>query len=349
MNERILITGGAGFIGSNYVEYVLRNTNWDIVVIDRLDYSGNLNRLHHAIKDAKVATKEPWPEHRIRVVYHDLKAPMNPQVAESIGRVDYIVHMAAASHVDRSIADPMSFVMDNVVGTTNILDFARTLPDLKAFLYFSTDEVFGPASSWLAPENGFKENARYNSTNPYAATKAAGEELAVAYRNTYKVPVIITHTMNVFGKRQHPEKFIPSTIAKVLSGKTVTIHADHKLTKAGSRFYIDAMDVAKAVQLLLAKNEETLYNSLNAEMCPKYNIVGEIEIDNLELARALAGMIGMPLIFEMVDFHSSRPGHDLRYALDGYKMKEMGFIPDNTWKGLGATVVWYLQNLEWLR
>lgn len=347
MVKRILVTGGAGFIGSAYVSYLLNNTDWDIVVLDRLDYSGNLNRL------AEVIPQGLRSHIGVKIVYHDLKAPINSQVANRIGDVNYIVHMAAASHVDRSIADPMSFVMDNVVGTTNILDFARlNCPNLEQFLYFSTDEVFGPCTAEIlgySPtlEKGFDEYARYNSTNPYAATKAAGEELATAYRNTYKLPIVITHTMNVFGERQHPEKFIPSTISKVLRGDTVSIHAEKNLIRAGTRFYIHTDDVARCVQNIIKC--DALYDFKSGRP-QKWNIVGKEEIDNLELARFIAAVVGKPLIFEMVDFHSSRPGHDLRYALDGSKMKmAYQFEPSFVWKKLRQTVEWYLAHPEWLK
>ena len=263
-----------------------------------------------------------------------LRRAFNSQLVAQLGSHDWIVHMAAATHVDRSIDDPMSFVLDNVVATCNLLDYARQV-GCKGFLYFSTDEVFGPAP----PGVRYKEDDRYHSTNPYAATKAGAEELCVAYHNTYKLPVIITHTMNVFGQRQHPEKFIPSTIVKVRDRKNVTIHADATRTKAGSRFYIHAQAVADAVCFLFD----------NGKAGEKYNIVGQREVDNLELATLIAKFIGAPLSYEMVDFHSSRPGHDLRYALDGTKMAEMGWVPPRSFEdSLMETVRWTLIHPHWL-
>ena len=162
---------------------------------------------------------------RVKIVHHDLKAELNPLVCSEIGQVDYILHLAAGSHVDRSIDYPMEFIMDNVVGTANILEFARRQDNLERFVYFSTDEVFGPAPNGIK----YKENDRYNSTNPYSATKAGAEELAVAYENTYKLPIYITHTMNVFGERQHPEKYIPMCIKRARDGEVITIHSDARL------------------------------------------------------------------------------------------------------------------------
>lgn len=326
---KVLVTGGAGFIGHHVVEKILKNTQHDVISLDRLDTSGNLNRLYEIMQD--VAYKN-----RLTVLWHDLKAPLNDYLVQQIGKVDYILHLAAGSHVDRSIEFPMEFVFDNVVGTGNILDFARLhqKENLQMFLYFSTDEVFGPA-----PEGVFyEENDRYNSSNPYSASKAGGEELAVAYENTYKLPIAITHTMNVFGKRQHYEKFIPLCIRKILSGDKIYIHADKTCSIAGSRHYIDADDVADAVLFLMN----------NFKSGEKYNIVGAKEIDNLSLARLIAKILDRQLNYELVDFHSSRPGHDLRYALSGVKMKNMGWEPTELEESLRNVINWSLSNKRWL-
>ena len=328
---RILITGGAGFIAHHLVEYVLLNTDFDIVTLDRLDFSGNLNRLKEVVSKYEF-------EQRVKVVYHDLKSSLNPSIVSMIGNIDYIAHLAAGSHVDRSIDYPMEFVQDNTVGTVNLLEYARDLKGLKKFLYFSTDEVFGPAPKGVR----YKEYDRYNSTNPYSASKAAAEEFCVAYRNTYNLPVIVTHTMNVFGERQHPEKYIPSCIRKIRDGDTVYIHSNKKRDKAGSRFYIHANDVSSAVVFLLNKELE------ESDICPKFNIVGAEEIDNLELAKRIAYFQGKELKYEMVDFHSSRPGHDLRYALCGEKMKSIGWEPSSLTKKLNETISWTLENTRWL-
>jgi len=328
---RVLITGGAGFIGHHVIEKFLKETNYEIVSLDRLDFSGNLNRIAHVLE------LNPQWKSRISVVWHDLKAPLNDMIVKQIGHVDYVLHLAAGSHVDRSIDYPMEFVMDNVVGTANILDYARIhLKDsLKLFLNFSTDEVFGPADEGVF----YKENDRYDSGNPYSATKAGAEELCVAYENTYKMPIIITHTMNVFGIRQHPEKFIPLIIQKVRDGDTLTIHADSTCTIPGSRHYIHASDVADAVGFLID----------NHTVGEKYNVVGKEETNNLELSLMIANIMEKPLKYEMVDFHSSRPGHDLRYALSGEKMRKMGWEPSKSLRERLAEVVrWTLEHEMWL-
>jgi dTDP-glucose 4,6-dehydratase len=322
----VLLTGGAGFIGHHVAEYLLRTTDARITFLDRLDCSGNLNR---------ITQMRDWQKHkrRCRFVFHDLRAAINDQLATQLGEHDVILHLAALTHVDRAIADPLAAVADNVMGTVHILEHARR--GCGRFVYFSTDEVFGPAPAGTA----YREWDRYRSTNPYSATKAGGEELTLAYHNTYGVPALITHTMNVFGERQHPEKYIPGTIAKVRDGEMVTVHADPTRTRAGSRFYIHARNVADGLCHLLDHGESG----------EKYNIVGEVECDNLALAHLIAASVGQPLRYEMVDFHSQRPGHDLRYALDGAKMRSLGWQPKVSFEqSLDTVVQWSLRNSEWL-
>lgn len=323
---RLLLTGGAGFIGHHLVSHMLAlYPEHKITLLDRLDGSGNLNRL------VEVGAKG-----KARFVYHDLRAPISDLLAQQIGNQDYIVHMAAATHVDRSIAFPMEFVQDNVVATCNLLEYARRY-GCKKFLQFSTDEVFGPAP----PGVRYKEDDRFDCSNPYSATKAGAEVLALAYWKTYKVPVLVTHTMNVIGIRQHPEKFIPGTISKVLRGQTVTIHANADKGAPGSRYYIDALDVADAVMFLLAQGNPG----------EKYNVVGKEEVDNLALAQAIADDLGKPLVYKLVDGArpGNRPGHDLRYALDGSKMESLGWVPRwNIRESVRYIVEWTQANPQWL-
>ena len=328
---KILVTGGAGFVGHHVIEKLLEETDCDIISLDRLDVSGNLSRL------ADVLEKNPEWRGRLDVVWHDLKAPLNDYTIKKLGAVTHILHLAAGSHVDRSIEYPIEFVMDNVVGTANILDYARLhlKSSLRFFLYFSTDEIFGPAP----PGVFYGEDDRYRSGNPYSATKAGAEELCIAYENTYKMPILVSHTMNVFGNRQHPEKFIPLLIGNIRDGKRTYIHANADCTKAGTRHYVDAKDVAGAVLFLMDRGKPG----------EKYNIVGKEETDNLQLARMIAGLMDKPLDYELVDHHSSRPGHDLRYALSGEKMRNLGWEPQKELKErLRDVIAWSLENKEWL-
>jgi len=322
---RILLTGGTGFIGAHFVEAILKNTNWEIVLLEGLNYAANPGRLEGGY----------WEENKYRVkfVYWDLRSEFNYYIEEQIGEVDYVVHLAAESHVDHSIKDPKRFALTNIIGTINLMDWAR-LHCPKKFIYFSTDEVYGPIM-----EGGWKEDSRHAPGNPYAAAKAGAEDMCLAYANTYKLPIVITNTMNVFGERQHPEKFIPLVIRKVLAGEEVVIHSDPTKTKAGSRFYIHARNAWEAIRFILEKTDETI--DVKDPSKGRFNVVGDREVDNLTLAQFIADTIGKELIYSMVDFHSSRPGHDLRYGLDGTKMKSLGFTyPKSFEETLKKTINW---------
>ena len=326
---RVLVTGSAGFVGHALTKRLLRE-GATVVGLDRLSYSGNLNRISEILTEETKA--------RYTVQHHDLRSAINDSLEKQLGQFDFIVHVAASSHVDRSIDHPINFVLDNVVGTCHILDFARRQKSLKKFIYFSTDEIFGPAPPGVA----YDEYDGYNSTNPYSASKAGGEELCVAFRNTYKVPVVVTHTMNIFGPRQHPEKFVPMCISKVREGEKILIHSDSTRTIPGSRYYIHVDDVADAVWFLMELQDG------ESERCPKFNIVGKEELDNLTLAQYIAEGVGKPLRYELVDFHSARPGHDLRYALSGKRMADMGWEPKTSIRErIGEVVKWTLENERW--
>ena len=325
--KKVLITGGAGFISHHIIGHIIKNTDWEIVTIDRLDISGNLNRLHEILDQFPLEDKK-----RLKVVFHDLKA-------------DIILHLAAASHVDRSILYPMEFVQDNVVGTVNLLDYARSLSHLERFVYFSTDEIFGNAPKDVS----YKEYDRYNSTNPYSASKAAAEEFCVAYENTYKLPIYISHTMNVFGERQHPEKFIPMVIQRVRDGQKVFVHSNKEKTQAGSRHYIHAQDVADGLMFILNLKNYKHIGDFGGATCPKFNLVGPEEIDNLTLAQSISKIQNKELIYELIDNHSSRPGHDLRYSLDPGLLKSLGWEPKiKLSKRIEEVVNWSLKNKHWL-
>jgi dTDP-glucose 4,6-dehydratase len=326
--RRILVTGGCGFVGHHVVEHFLKTTTDDLIVLDMLTYaSTGFDRLRDI---------EAFDSKRVTVFSCDISRIIPDGVAKEIGEVDVILHLAAESHVDRSIAHPVPFVLNNVAATLGMMEYARTLPNLQLFVNFSTDEVYGPAPEGIA----YAEFTRHRPTNPYSASKSAQEALGIAYSNTYRIPIITTHTMNVFGERQHPEKFIPLVISKILAGEIITIHADATCTKPGSRFYIHARNVAAALSHIMAL-PYTGYD--------EFNIVGEREVDNLTLACMIAKIMDLPTHCKMVDFHSSRPGHDLRYALDGTKLKNSGFkIPMAFEESLERTVLWTLDHPVWL-
>jgi dTDP-glucose 4,6-dehydratase len=243
--------------------------------------------------------------------------------------------MAAETHVDNSIKEPESVIKNNVNSTLCMLEWARKLPDLKIFFYFSTDEVFGPAMG----DTLYKEWDRHRPTNPYSASKSAAENICIAYENTYKIPLMIVNVMNAFGERQHVEKFIPLCINKIKNNEQIQIHSYPDKEQSGTRFYIHAQNIASAVLFLIK----------NGKIGEKYNISGEKEVSNLEMAQMIAKFMNKELNFEMVDFHSDRPGHDLRYGLDGTKIYDLGWRPKfNFEESLRKTVIWTLENEKWL-
>ena len=343
MTKTILVTGGAGFIGHHMIRRLLKHPEYNIISLDRLDFSGNLNRL------SELKTEFGSSIHRLKVIHHDLKAEINDQLAKQLGNIDIIVHMAAGSHVTRSIENPIAFVLDNVIGTCNLLDYARKrLPNLEKFINFGTDEVFGSAPDGV----DFKEYDRYNSRSPYSASKAGAEELCVAYENTYSMPIYCTHTMNVFGERQLPEKFIGIAMRKILAGEPVTIHCDEETgTKSGLRHWVHAADVADATMFIidLPHKKFKLANDAGVASCPKFNIVGQHEVSNLDVAQKIADILGKELKYTMVSYDLQRPGHDFRYSLSGEYMKELGWEPKYDFDlRLKQMVEWTLKNDRWL-
>lgn len=338
MSKKIVITGGCGFVGHHVVEHFLKNTDWEIIVLDKLTYaSSGLDRL----RDIKA-----FDESRVRMFSVDLQQPISIGVAQEIGTVDYIINLASESHVDNSIKDPVNFTLNNVKSVLNMLEWARTLSGLKKFIQFSTDEVFGTAPNGIA----YKEGDRHNSGNPYSASKAAQEEICKAYANTYKVPINITNSMNIIGERQHPEKFTPLCIRKILNDETIYIHANEDLTKSGTRHYLHARNIAQAMQFILENTNEML-DQKDATL-GYWNIVGDQEIANDEYARMIGKIMGKDAKIELVSFHSSRPGHDLEYRLDGNKLKNAGFhYPISFEDTLKKVIEWTLrpENEKWLK
>ena len=327
---KIIITGGCGFIGHHFVEHLCINTDWDIIVIDKLSYASmGFERL----RDTEIFSTY---RNRVRVFTTDLILPIPEGLMKEIGYdVDYIVHMAAETHVDNSIKYPQLFITNNVNSTVNTLEYAKRLKSLKQMFYFSTDEVFGPALG----DTLYKEWDRHKPTNPYSASKSAAEQICIAYENTYGLPIIIVNVMNAFGERQHVEKFIPLCIKKILNNEKVYIHSYPDKKTSGTRFYIHGRNIAQAVLFLINKGEPG----------EKYNISGEKEVSNLDLALTIAKIMNKTLDYEMVNFHKTRPGHDLRYGLDGTKLFNMGFkLPLNFEESLKKTVEWTLDNQKWL-
>lgn len=332
--KKVLITGACGFIGHHMVEHFMKNTDWDIIGIDKLSYASlGFSRIRDIY----------YEKNRLRLFTWDLVVPLSEYLMKEIGDIDYIIHLAAETHVDNSIADPRYVINNNILSMVNILEFAR-MTGIEKFIYFSTDEIYGPAPVGVV----YREGDRHNPTNAYSASKAASEDICIAYANTYKLPILITNTMNVIGERQHPEKFVPLVINKLLKNEKIIIHSDSNGVP-GSRFYIHARNLSGAVLFILNNINETV-NVINAS-CGKFNICGDEEISNLEMVNIIADIVGINPIYECVNSHANRPGHDLRYALDGNKLLGCGFIYKKSLRASVAKLVeWTLlpENRRWL-
>lgn len=325
---KVLITGGAGFIGSHLIEHIIRKTTFHVVCIDMLSYaSAGWSRL----KDSDL-----YYSPRVKCLTWNLEIPFSQGMIDEIEDIDIIIHVAAISHVDYSIKNPVETIRNNIMSTVNLLEYARTLKNLKIFQYFSTDEVFGTCPKGQS----YKEHDPHRPTNPYSASKAASEDICLAYHNTYKVPIIITNLMNVFGQRQYSMNFIPKVIKKVLNDEVVDIHTESDGVTSGSRFYIHARNVADAVLFIIEKGQ----------IGEKYNIRGSCEVTNLDLAQKIAAIIGKPLKYNLVAHHDDRPGHDDRYELSGEKLAKEGWNPPVDFeKSLEHTVKWSILHSQWLK
>ena len=332
--KRVLLTGAGGFVGSHFLEHALCTTDWELICTDSFRHKGKTSRLREVLESY------PDQRHRVQLVIHDLRAPIDRQLAHEIGPIDYLISMASESHVDRSISEPRPFIENNVSLVLTLLEYAREYP-VEKFLHVSTDEVYGPA-----PEgHAHTEGEPHRPSNPYSASKSAQEACVYSYWRTYGIPAAISNTMNIIGERQDPEKFVPMVLQKVLNGETVSIHAS-KDGKPGSRFYLHARNQADALIYLLENVDFPRFGDGDME---RFNVVGERELDNLRMAHLIAEYADKPLKAELVDFHSSRPGHDLRYALDGRKLSALGWKPPvPLLESLRRTVEWTLDHPEWL-
>jgi dTDP-glucose 4,6-dehydratase len=325
---RVLLTGICGFVGSHIVEHIQANTDWEIEGLATFRHMGDSIRTD-AFKPG------------VRIHTCDVASPISDRLIDRIGPVDFIINAASQSHVDRSIADPRPFIENNVGIAISMLEYARIVKP-RVFIQVSTDEVYGPA-----PEPSFfMEWNPLLPSNPYSASKAAQEAIAISYWRTYGVPLVITNTMNMFGERQDTEKFIPMVIKRIISGETIGIHGS--ADNIGSRSYLHARNHADALLFLLGK-QPSMFGQ-GASMPDRYNIAGDQEINNLDMAKSIAEIIGMEWRWEFDNFHASRPGHDLRYALDGTKIRMEGWTaPLGLAESLERTVRWTMAHEEWLR
>lgn len=349
---RVLLTGASGFVGSHVLHHLLRDTDWDVVCPVSFRHRGRPARVEFVLGSVD---PERRPHERTHVVMCDLTAPIDAGTAHRFGDIDLIMNVASESHVDRSITEPASFIDNNIRLMTTVLDFARQARP-RMVLHMSTDEVYGPAAGGYA----HVEWDPIRPSNPYSAGKAAQEAIAHSYWRTYDIPIVITNTMNLVGPLQDSEKFVPMCLSRILSGESVDIHASPEGVP-GSRFYLHAGNLANAwLHLANTIDRPTLY-SAGAFEPERFHIVGEREIDNLALygllREIMVDVLGErkaallpPANAHLTSFHATRPGHDLRYALDGTKLAKAGWTPPMPLaESLTETVRWYLANPEWLR
>ncbi|CCU78071.1 dTDP-glucose 4,6-dehydratase [Halanaerobium saccharolyticum subsp. saccharolyticum DSM 6643] len=313
---KILVTGGAGFIGSNFIHYQLENYDDQIINIDKLSYAGNLDNL----KDV-----ETNPNYEFR----ELDICNREKIDQIMHRgIDYIVNFAAESHVDRSIEDPSVFVKTNIAGTQNLLDLALKF-GVKKFIQISTDEVYGS----LGKNDKFSEDSILNPSNPYAASKASADLLVKSYFKTYNLPINITRCSNNFGPYQYPEKLIPLFIINALQDEKLPLYGDG----SNIRDWIYVKDHCKAVDLVMRKGE-------SGEI---YNIGADNEKTNIEITRLILSLLSKTEL--LIKHVKDRKGHDYRYAVDSSKIKEkLGWETEFDFENaMRKTLNWYLDHKKW--
>lgn len=311
----LLVTGGAGFIGSNYIEQIAKSTRWDrIFILDALTYAGNKSNLTDALSDS-----------RLQFVHGDIRN--SDLVDELMRQVDTVVHFAAESHVDRSILNPNEFVSTNVLGTSCLLNAAMRYEIIK-FVHISTDEIYGSIDhgSWT-------EASPVEPNSPYSASKASSDLIALSYFKTYGFPVVVTRCSNNYGKYQFPEKLIPLSITNLIEGKPIPIYGDG----LNSRDWLDVRDHCRAINLVEEKG-------LPGEV---YNIGGGQELSNIELAKQL--LENFQLDESFINFVEDRKGHDRRYSVSFEKIQaQCGYEPIHKFKdSLSETITWYKDNPQW--
>jgi dTDP-glucose 4,6-dehydratase len=334
--KRVLLTGLGGSIGCHVLRHILANTDWDVVGIDSFRHKGLTDRVRLMI--------DPHPETapRLKIITHDLKAPISDLMAREIGPVDYIINVASLSDVHASIENPRPFIEGNVALITTMLEYARTY-GCKAFLQLSTDEVYGPTDG----KTLHKEWDPILPSNPYSASKAAQEAIAISYWRAYNVPLIIVNLMNNFGEMQSAAKFPAIVQRKTRLGEEITIHGTEQTV--GSRVYIHSRNSADAFVFLLKNVKPHIHVNGQTDRPDRFNIVGDRQVRNDELVELISGWIGKPAKYHFEPPTVSRPGHDLHYGLDGAKLRALGWSsPVSFEDSMQETVRWYEDHPEWL-
>ncbi len=336
MNKRVLLTGIAGSIGIHTFGHIMTNTDWDVVGIDSFRHKGVNDRL---VEDL---TAHPDRMERLTMITHDLTAPFSEMTIKKMGHIDYIINMASLSDVYASIVDPVPFVQNNVNLVLNMLELARKIKP-QVFIQISTDEVYGPTDG----KTGLKEWSTILPSNPYAASKAAQEAICISYWRTFNVPLVITNTMNNFAEMQQANKF-PVMIQKAIENdEEVQIHAEPN-GEIGSRSYIHSRNFSDALLCILKNTTPYMYGE--ATMPDRYNIAGDRQLNNLELAQLIAKLMGKELKYKIVDSTTNRPGHDPHYGLDDSKIRNLGWKPPVSFEdALSETIKWQQEHNDWIK
>lgn len=339
MTKTVLLTGAGGAIGVHTLAHIMHNTDWHIVAVGSFRNKGYYDRITRVCRD-----HPEWMD-RIEIMVHDLKVPFSTRQVESLKGIDYVINLASLSDVYDSIENPVPFIRNNVDITLTMLELAREIKP-ETFIQFSTDEVYGPCD---VDSNGHKEWDTILPSNPYAASKAAQEAIAIAYWRSYGVPVIITNTMNNFGEMQGASKFTAMIQKKLQDSETVTVHAASD-GQIGTRYYLHSRNASDAVLHILNNLPATLHAPGEIDRPDRYNVVGDAQVSNLELAQTIADLMGKELDYTLVDFHSEQPGHDLHYGLDAAKLKATGWVSPSSFEdSLKNTIEWQIQNPEWMK
>lgn len=335
--KRVLLTGISGSIGVHVFDHLMLNTDWEVVGIASYRHKGEYDRIGQTLDH------NPGWDDRLTLITHDLTAPFSHREIARMGHIDYIINLASLADVWDSVDDPVPFIRNNVEIVLTMLEAARKLKP-EVFIQFSTDEVYGPARV----DQAHPEWATMLPSNPYSASKAAQEVIAISYWRTYGVPLIITNTMNNFGQFQGASKY-PVIIQKnLMEGKEIDVHVSSD-GQIGTRFYIHSRNAADALLFLLRHTTPHAHVPGEIDRPDKYNIVGTKQMDNLELAKVIARLMGKELKYKLVDFHSKQPGHDSHYGLDGTKLEKMGWTPPVDFEtSMKATIDWQAAHPEWI-
>lgn len=340
MSKKVLITGGAGSIGVHVIADVCHNTDWDITLLSSFHHKGYKDRL------TELLNAHPDWKDRITEFQHNLTCPISPELKSQIGKVDYIWHLAAMSDVGLSIENPVWTIQNNMNSTLVMLEYAREVKP-EQFLYFSTDEVYGPVQRIHGELGAHKEWSTHRPSNAYAASKAASEDICYAYWRSYGVPLIITNTMNNFGEMQSSSKYPVIIQKKVEAGENVIIHGDPN-GEPGSRYYIHSRNVANALRFISSKGVK-LHEAGQMDEPLRYHIVGERALTNLELAQLIADLMGKELKYEWLDFHSYNPAHDIHYGLADNNLKNAGWTqPMSLEESLKNVIDWQTEHRDWI-